>query len=117
MVSDLLRQAIGAEMLTRWLINRLCEIKLRGKKKSVAFSSDSFKHFKYALGKAHFFYIIVFSNSLTCSLNVKQTWHFKSQYNSAVKTGAYINIEIVFLLCGTVFKSHPEMVFHNELLV
>lgn len=119
MVSDLLRQAVGAEML-RWLINRLCEIKLSvGGWESVAFSWDSFEHFKYAPGKAHFLNIIIFSNSLTCSLNVKQiyTWHFRSQYNSTVKKGEYINIEIVSLLCGTAFKSHSEVIFHNELQV
>lgn len=117
MVSDLLRQAIGAEMLTRWLINRLCEIKWRGKKNQWPFLGIVSNILNMHWGRHTFFYIIIFSNSLTCSLNVKQTWHFKSQYNSAVKTGAYINIEIVSLLCGTVFKSHPEMVFYNELLV
>lgn len=116
MVSDLLRQAVGAEMLTRWLINRLCEIKLRGKKKKlVDFSWDRFKNFKYAPGNAHFFniYIIIFLNSLTCSLKVKQTytWHFLRQYNSMVKK------DIVSLLRGTEFKSHSGTVFHNELQV
>jgi len=56
MVSDLISQAVGEVMLTRWLMNRFCEIKLRKKKKSqpVAFSWDSFKNYFFA------FFIFIF---------------------------------------------------------
>lgn len=83
MVSDLLSQAVGAVMLTRWLMNRFCEIKLRKKKKVNQWpflgivSKTTFLHFLFLF--LHFF-IFIFS-SLTCALNIEQmsNWYFLSQ--------------------------------------
>lgn len=62
MVSDLLSQGVGAVMLTRWLMNRFCEIKLRKKKKVNQWpflgivSKTTFLHFLFLFFAFFYFY-------------------------------------------------------------